>query len=171
MGFCLLGTVVAAARRAQALGRRRVLIVDWDVHHGNGTQALVERDPDIRFISMHQWPHWPFSGDSTERGVGNVFNLPMRAGLPPDTYVETLWTTIRQVTTDWSPEVIAISAGFDSMQGDILGGFTLEPEHYATWISRIRTTFPDLPLVAVLEGGYVPARLADGVAAVLTAMA
>ncbi|MCC7134742.1 MAG: hypothetical protein IT352_18935, partial [Gemmatimonadales bacterium] len=62
MGFCLLGNAVIAAREAQARGRDRVLIVDWDVHHGNGTQALVERDPTIRFVSMHQWPHWPFSG-------------------------------------------------------------------------------------------------------------
>lgn len=171
MGFCLLGNVVIAAREAQTYGIDRVLIVDWDVHHGNGTQALVEQDPAIRFISMHQWPHWPFSGWRDERGVGNVTNLPMRAGLPAEEYLETLWNAIRQATENWTPGAILLSAGFDSMRGDLLGGFTLEPEHYATWVSRIRTTFPDVPLMAVLEGGYVPHRLADGAEAVLRAMA
>ncbi len=171
MGFCLLGNVVIAAREAQSYGIDRVLIVDWDVHHGNGTQALVEQDPSIRFISMHQWPHWPFSGWRDERGVGNVTNLPMRAGLPAEDYLETLWRAIQGATDGWTPGAILLSAGFDSMRGDLLGGFTLEPEHYATWVNRIRTTFPDVPLMAVLEGGYVPTRLADGALAVLHAMA
>lgn len=166
MGFCLLGNVVIAAREAQASGAERVLIVDWDVHHGNGTQALVSADPSIRFVSMHQWPHWPFSGAAEERGVGNVFNIPMRAGLPPDRYVEALWGGVLAATRDWVPEAILISAGFDSMQGDLLGGFTLEPDHYRAWIDRFRTAFPDTPLVAILEGGYVPSRVADGVLAV-----
>ena len=171
MGFCLLGNVVIAAREAQTYGIERVLIVDWDVHHGNGTQALVEQDPAIRFISMHQWPHWPFSGSRDERGVGNVTNLPMRAGLPAEAYLETLWSAIQQATDGWTPGAILLSAGFDSMRGDLLGGFTLEPEHYATWVGRIRTAFPEVPLMAVLEGGYVPHRLADGAEAVVRAMA
>jgi len=171
MGFCLLGNVVIAAREAQARGAARVLIVDWDVHHGNGTQALVERDPSIRFISMHQWPHWPFSGSTEERGVGNVTNLPMRAGLPPERYVEALWEAIATVTDDWRPGAVLVSAGFDSMRGDLLGGFTLEPEHYAELTLRLRERFPAAPLAMVLEGGYVPHRLADGVLAVARALA
>ena len=170
MGFCLVANVVVAAREAQARGRARVLIIDWDVHHGNGTQALVEADASIRFLSMHQWPHWPFSGAADERGVGNIFNRPMRAGLPPDRYVEALWSGVTLATEDWPPDVLLISAGFDSMFGDPLGGFTLEPEHYAQWIERLRTRFPDTPLAAVLEGGYVPSRLALGVAAVAAAL-
>src|SRR3989449_607328 len=82
MGFCFLNNVVIAARRAQELGRARVLIVDWDVHHGNGTQALVERDPSIRYVSMHQYPWYPGTGAAQERGVGNVFNVPRPPGLP-----------------------------------------------------------------------------------------
>src|SRR5690606_8601601 len=136
MGFCLLGNVVIAAREAKARGAEQVLIVDWDVHHGNGTQALVEDDPSIRFISLHQWPHWPFSGAADERGVGNIFNLPMRAGLEPARYVEAVWDAIVGATEGWTPDAILISAGFDSMYGDPLGGFTLEPEHYADWIVR-----------------------------------
>lgn len=170
MGFCLLGTAVIVAREAQALGRGRVLIVDWDVHHGNGTQALIEADPTIRFVSMHQWPHWPFSGAAEERGVGNVFNVPMRAGLPPDRYVAAFWEAVVTATADFPPELIVVSAGFDSMAGDLLGGFTLEPEHYTAWVDRIRTRFPSVPVVALMEGGYIPARLADGVVAVAAAL-
>ncbi len=171
MGFCLLGNVVVAAREAQARGAGRALILDWDVHHGNGTQALVEADPTIRFLSMHQWPHWPFSGAADERGAGNVFNRPMRAGLPPSQYLETFWSGVAVATESWPPDVILVSAGFDSMFGDPLGGFTLEPEHYAEWILRLRTAFPATPLAVVLEGGYVPSRLADGVVAVAKALA
>ena len=151
-------------------GRSRVLIVDWDVHHGNGTQALVEQDPTIRYVSLHQWPHYPYTGASTERGVGNVFNLPCRAGLTPEQYIEALWHGISQATAEWTPAVILISAGFDSMAGDLLGGFTLEPEHYAEWTHRLRERFPQAPIVGVLEGGYVPGRLADGVLAHLGAL-
>jgi acetoin utilization deacetylase AcuC-like enzyme len=171
MGFCLLGNVVIAAREAQTLGATRVLIVDWDVHHGNGTQALVEHDPTIRFISMHQAPHWPYSGARSERGVGNIFNVPMPPGLEPARYVEAFWDGVTAATHDWAPEAILISAGFDSMRGDPLGDFTLETEHYGEWVGRIRNTYQDVPLAAVLEGGYVPERLADGVAAVAAAMA
>ncbi len=170
MGFCLLANVVIAAREAQARGAARVLIIDWDVHHGNGTQALVEADASIRFLSMHQWPHWPFSGAAGDRGVGNVFNRPMRAGLPPHRYVEALWSGILAATEGWSPDILLVSAGFDSMFGDPLGGFTLEPEHYAEWTERLRTRFPATPLAMTLEGGYAPARLAAGVAAVVGAL-
>jgi acetoin utilization deacetylase AcuC-like enzyme len=100
-----------------------------------------------------------------------VFNLPMRASLEPSEYVETLWLTVEQATTGWRPDVVLISAGFDSMRGDLLGGFTLEPPHYADWVARLRDRFPDTPLAAVLEGGYVPSRLADGVLAVARALA
>jgi len=171
MGFCFLANVVVAAREAQSRGVGRVLIIDWDVHHGNGTQALVETDPSIRFVSMHQWPHWPFTGSAAERGVGNIFNLPVRAGLAPERYVESLWAGVVAATHDWTPDLVLVSAGFDSMFGDPLGGLTLEPGHYAEWVGRLRLRFPDTPLAVVLEGGYVPARLAAGVTAVAAALA
>ncbi|MEZ4587385.1 MAG: histone deacetylase [Gemmatimonadales bacterium] len=170
MGFCLISNVVVAAREALARGNQRVLILDWDVHHGNGTQALVEREPAIRFLSMHQWPHWPFSGSADERGVGNVWNLPMRAGLPPERYLEAFWGGVETATRDGAPDLILVSSGFDSMQGDLLGGFTLEPEHYVEWVDRLRERFPATPLAAVLEGGYVPRRVAAGVVAVASAL-
>ena len=171
MGFCVVNHVVIAAHAARRRGREHVLIVDWDVHHGNGTQALVEADPAIRFVSMHQWPWYPGTGASDERGVGNCFNLPMAAGLPAGAYVESLWRGVELATTGWNPELVLLSAGYDGMRGDPLGGFTLEPGHYATWIARLRERFPGVPIVGLMEGGYDPARLADGVEATVLALA
>ena len=171
MGFCLLANAVIAARAGQALGAARALIVDWDVHHGNGTQALVEHDPSVRLVSLHQSPWWPGTGAESERGVGNIFNLPRPPGLPPERYVDDLWSGIVRATTDWTPDLLVISAGFDAMRGDPLGGFTLEPEHYAELTTRLRSHLPGAPLVGVLEGGYIPDRLAAGVAAFIRAMA
>ena len=114
-----------------ARGLARVLIVDWDVHHGNGTQALVETDATIRFVSLHQHPWYPGTGMADERGVGNVFNVPRGPGKPPALYVNDLWAAVVAATTDWTPDLVLVSAGFDAMLGDPLGGFTLEPEHYA----------------------------------------
>ncbi|MFN2317863.1 MAG: histone deacetylase family protein [Gemmatimonadales bacterium] len=171
MGFCLLANVAIAARMAQRTGRQRVLIVDWDVHHGNGTQALVEHDPAIRFVSLHESPGWPGTGAESEHGVGNIFNVPRAAGLPPAVYVEDLWEAITRATTGWTPDLLLISAGFDAMRGDPLGGFTLEPSHYADLTTRLRERWPDVPIVSAMEGGYAPARLAAGVLAHLAALA
>jgi acetoin utilization deacetylase AcuC-like enzyme len=170
MGFCLVNNVVVAARHAQAAGRRRVLIIDWDVHHGNGTQALVETDPTVRYVSLHQYPWYPGTGAAGERGVGNVFNVPRGPGQPPALYLGDLWAAIVAATTDWTPDLVLVSAGFDAMAGDPLGGFTLEPEHYADWTTRLRDRLPAVPIVGMLEGGYVPRRLAEGVAAHLRAL-
>jgi acetoin utilization deacetylase AcuC-like enzyme len=171
MGFCLIANAVVAARYAQRAGRSRVLIVDWDVHHGNGTQALVEHDETIRYVSLHQHPWYPGTGMADERGVGNIFNVPRGPGAPPTRYVEDLWAAIVAATTGWQPDLLLVSAGFDAMRGDPLGGFTLEPEHYADLTLRLRERLPATPVVGLLEGGYVPARLADGALAHVLALA
>jgi acetoin utilization deacetylase AcuC-like enzyme len=171
MGFCLINNVVVAARQAQRFGRARVLIVDWDVHHGNGTQALVETDPSVRYVSLHQWPWYPGTGAAEERGVGNVFNVPRGPGHPPELYVSDLWAAVVAATTDWTPDLALVSAGFDAMRGDPLGGFTLEPAHYADLTHRLRERLPGTPIVGVLEGGYIPERLAEGAAAHVLALA
>jgi len=171
MGFCLVNNVVVAARHVQRAGRERVLIIDWDVHHGNGTQALVETDPTVRYVSLHQYPWYPGTGAAEERGVGNVFNVPRGPGKPPALYVGDLWSAIVAATTDWSPALVLVSAGFDAMSGDPLGGFTLEPEHYTDLTTRLRDRLPAVPIVGLLEGGYIPERLAAGVAAHLRGLA
>jgi acetoin utilization deacetylase AcuC-like enzyme len=169
MGFCLLNNVVIAARWVmERHGLERVLIIDWDVHHGNGTQALVERDPRIRYVSLHQWPLYPGTGRADERGVGNVFNIPRPPGRPRAEYVDALDTGVRRATDGWTPQLVLLSAGFDAMAGDPLAGFTLEPADYATWVTRWREI--GAPIASVLEGGYVPVRIALGAAAHLEAL-
>ncbi len=170
MGFCLANNAVVAARHAQHAGQRPVLIVDWDVHHGNGTQALVETDATVRYVSLHQHPWYPGTGMASERGVGNVFNVPRGPGMPPELYVADLWAAIVTATDGWTPDLLIVSAGFDAMLGDPLGGFTLEPQHFADLTHRLRERLPAVPIVGVLEGGYLPERLADGVLAHLGAL-
>ncbi len=170
MGFCLVNNVMVAARAAQQLGRARVLIIDWDVHHGNGTQALMEGDETVRYVSLHQYPWYPGTGAAEERGVGNVFNVPRGPGAPAERYVTDLWNGIVAATDQWTPDLVLLSAGYDAMLGDPLGGFTLEPADFATWTSRLRTRLPAVPMVGLLEGGYAPERLAEGVAETVGAL-
>jgi acetoin utilization deacetylase AcuC-like enzyme len=171
MGFCFVNNVVVAARHAQRLGRARVLIVDWDVHHGNGTQALVERDSSIRFVSLHQYPWYPGTGAAAERGVGNIFNVPRPPGLPRATYVRDLLAAVDAALTGWRPDLLLVSAGFDSLAGDPLGGFTLEPADVTQWTTALRERVAPAPVVALLEGGYRLDLLASGARATVGALA
>lgn len=170
MGFCLVNNVMVAARRAQRFGREQVLIVDWDVHHGNGTQGLVEADPTVRYVSLHQHPWYPGTGMAEERGVGNVFNIPRGPGAPAERYVGDLWAAIVAATEGWTPDLVLLSAGYDAMAGDPLGGFTLEAGDFAAITYRVRERLPRTPIVGLLEGGYLPERTAEGVAATIGAL-
>src|SRR4051812_6194645 len=169
MGFCLFGSVAVGAHYARQKHKAdRVLIVDWDVHHGNGTQALVEQEPNIHFVSMHQWPCYPGTGAAEDRGPhDNVWNVPMRAQLPPRQYMDALQRAIEAATAGFSPDLVMISAGFDSLAGDPLGAFTLEYEHFEE-LTRYMVGLAEKHcggrLVSALEGGYAPDRL--GVACV-----
>lgn len=171
MGFCFLNNVVIAARHAQSLGAARILIVDWDVHHGNGTQALVEADASVRYVSMHQFPWYPGTGRADERGVGNIFNVPRPPGLPRARYREDLLRAVDAALDGWSPDLVLISAGFDSLAGDPLGGFTLLPEDVSTWTVELRRRAGRAAVVAVLEGGYRLDLLAAGSVALVRALA
>jgi acetoin utilization deacetylase AcuC-like enzyme len=164
MGFCLFGNVALGAHYARRRhGAERVLIVDWDVHHGNGTQALVENESNIRFVSMHQWPWYPGTGAADDRGPhGSVWNVPMRAGLPRDAYVDAFRRAVDAATVGFVPDLVLISAGFDSLAGDPLGGFTLEVEDFEA-LTRFLVERADGwcrgRIVSSLEGGYAPQRL------------
>ena len=165
MGFCLFGSVGMAAHYARVRhAADRILIVDWDVHHGNGTQALVEHEPAIRFVSMHQWPWYPGTGAAEDRGPHrSIWNVPMPAGLPAERYVSALLRAVDEATVGFTPDLVLISAGFDSLRGDPLGGFTLELEHVEALTRAMvarATAWCGGRIVSALEGGYAPDRLA-----------
>ena len=176
MGFCLFGNVAIAAHYARHRhSAARILIVDWDVHHGNGTQALVEDEPDIRFVSMHQWPWYPGTGAADDHGPHrSVWNVPMPPALSPRDYVEALERAIDSATQSFVPDLIFISAGFDSLAGDPLGGFTLQLEHIESLTRSIvkrAEAFCGGKVVSALEGGYAPDRVGAACVAHLDALA
>ncbi|CAN5203003.1 histone deacetylase family protein [soil metagenome] len=176
MGFCLFGSVAIAARYARARhGLERVLVIDWDVHHGNGTQALVEDERDIRFVSLHQWPWYPGTGSADDRGPHrSIWNVPLPPGLSPERYASELKTAVDAATTGFTPDLVLISAGFDGLAGDPLGGFTFEPEDLAAltrWIVEHAESWCGGRVVSALEGGYASERLAAGAIEHLSALA
>ena len=176
MGFCIFGSVAVAAKYARAAHKLdRVLIIDWDVHHGNGTQALVESDPGIHFVSMHQWPWYPGTGPASDRGPhGSVWNVPMPGALEPAAYTDALRAAIDAATRGFTPDIVLVSAGFDCLAGDPLGGFTLEPEHIAeltTWVMERAEDWCGGRVVSALEGGYAPERVAAAAVEHLKALA
>ncbi len=168
MGFCLFGNVAIAAHYAISRhAAQRVLIVDWDVHHGNGTQALVEHEPRIHFVSMHQWPWYPGTGAADDRGPhGSVWNVPMGPSLPSAAYVDALLAAVDAATADFTPDLVLISAGFDCLQGDPLGAFTLTNDDIRL-LTRALVERAELwcggRLVSALEGGYAPDSVAAAV--------
>jgi acetoin utilization deacetylase AcuC-like enzyme len=176
MGFCLFGNVAVAAHYARRVkGLDRVLILDWDVHHGNGTQALVEGDASIRFVSMHQWPWYPGTGAAADRGPhANVWNLPMPAGLARAAYVSTFLGAVDAAARGFTPDLVLVSAGFDSLAGDPLGGFTLEMDDVERLTIEVVSRAEQWcggRLVSALEGGYVPERLGEAAVRHLRALA
>ena len=175
MGFCLFGNVAIGALHArQRRGLERVLIVDWDVHHGNGTQSLVEHDPQVRFVSMHQAPWYPGTGAAADRGPHrSVWNVPMPGHLAPSTYVNALMAAVDDATRDFTPDLVMISAGFDCLAGDPLGEFTLEIEHITQLTRQLgerANAWCEGRLIAALEGGYIPERVGAASVAVMRAM-
>jgi acetoin utilization deacetylase AcuC-like enzyme len=175
MGFCLFGNVAVGAHYARANhGAERVLIVDWDVHHGNGTQALVEHERDIRFVSMHQWPWYPGTGAADDRGpLRSIWNVPMLASQPRERYVEAWMRAIDAATDGWTPDLLLVSAGFDSLAGDPLGAFTLEVEDFVAMTRDLvarAESWCDGRIVSALEGGYAPDRMAAAAVAHLKAL-
>jgi acetoin utilization deacetylase AcuC-like enzyme len=162
MGFCLLSNAAIAAGTALArFGADRVLIVDWDVHHGNGTADCVRDEPRIRYVSLHQWPWYPGTGLAEDTGCGNLFHVPRGPGRPAETYVADLLDAVDRAVDGWAPSLVIHSAGFDALLGDPLGGFTLLADDYATITRAIAARAPGAPVCSLLEGGYDPERVAE----------
>lgn len=178
MGFCLFNNVAVAVRWMQHEGlAERILVVDWDVHHGNGTQDIFYEDPTVVYVSLHQYPHYPGTGAAEEtgegEGVGATINVPLAAATPPDRYLEQFMTALDRAWAFYRPDFVFVSAGFDVMAGDPLGGQLLEPAdlHALTRNLVDRVEADGIGLVAALEGGYDPERTGQGAVAVIRALA
>ena len=167
MGFCLFNNVAVGVRHAQRKhGIARVAVLDWDVHHGNGTQDIFYDDPSVLFISLHQYPFWPGTGARNERGVGPgedlTLNIPLRAGTDEARYLRAFEEEVLPALSDFSPELLMISAGFDAHRDDPIGGMKLTEDSYVKFTRLIKT---GIPIVSVLEGGYNLRALAESVTA------
>jgi acetoin utilization deacetylase AcuC-like enzyme len=161
MGFCLLNNIAVAAHRALSLGAQRVAIVDWDVHHGNGTQDIFADDPRVLFVSLHQWPLYPGSGLSSEigsgAGRGATINLPLPAGSQLGDYAAAFELVVLPALLQFGPELILVSAGFDAHEEDTLANMRLRDEDFGAMTSSLWSLGERLGaarLGLVLEGGY-----------------
>jgi acetoin utilization deacetylase AcuC-like enzyme len=165
MGFCLFDNVAIAARRLQADGvSERVAIVDWDVHHGNGTQAIFEDDPTVFFVSLHQWPFYPGSGGPLDQGA-TTLNVPLPAGSGDAEYARAFRDTVEPAVTRFEPDVVLVSAGFDAHFEDPLAEMELTADGFRELARRSAALAPRC--AAVLEGGYNVATLPGLVEAAL----
>jgi histone deacetylase 6 len=170
MGFCLFNNVAVAARALQAGGRQRILIVDWDLHHGNGTQNSFWEDPDVLYFSTHQFPFYPGTGAIDETGVGAglgaTVNVPWPGGMGDVEYLAAFDRVLLPAAREFAPEIVLVSAGFDAAEGDPLGAMRLTPAGYAQMTARL-ATLAQGRLVLALEGGYDLEAISKSAAACL----
>lgn len=156
MGFCLFNNAAVGARYAQRVhGVKKIAILDWDVHHGNGTQHIFEGDPTIFYSSLHQYPFYPGTGSRDEKGTGEgkgfTLNIPLAAGTGEEQYLAAFTDEIVPALQKYKPELLIISAGFDAHKDDPLGGMELTEDSFAKMTKLVRDI---APVVSVLEGGY-----------------
>jgi len=174
MGFCLLNNVAVAAAHALASGLSRVAIVDWDVHHGNGTQEMFFGDPRVLFASLHQWPFYPGTGNAAEIGEGDgrgfTVNVPLSAGAQGGDYAAAFDRVVLPIVDAYQPELLLVSAGFDAHRDDPLGNMRLDAPTYA-WMTaellRIAERTAAGRMALFLEGGYDLGALETSLAACL----
>jgi acetoin utilization deacetylase AcuC-like enzyme len=172
MGFCLFNSVAVGARWLRSAGLERVAIVDWDVHHGNGTQHLFERDPSVLFVSLHQYPHYPGTGAESERGLGQgegaTLNLPLPAGSGEPEWLRRFEGEALPAIEAFAPEFVLVSAGFDAHRADPLSDTLLREQSYARMTRGLLEAAGRSAggrLVSSLEGGYDLEALAASVSA------
>jgi acetoin utilization deacetylase AcuC-like enzyme len=171
MGFCLFNNIAIAARYAQKeLGLKRVLIIDWDVHHGNGTQDLFYDDPSVCFMSFHQYPFWPpdsgwYTEDGTGDGKGYNINIPLPAGTGDEGYLAAWDAVVKPIAMEYKPDLIMLSAGYDAHQYDPLGGQQITTPGYFLLANRLveLAEANQAKLSGLLEGGYNTQSLAEAV--------
>ncbi|QDT91531.1 histone deacetylase family protein [Gimesia algae] len=161
MGFCLFNNVAIAAIHARKRGAKRILIVDWDVHHGNGTQEVFYRDADVFYVSIHRSPFFPWTGASDETGagpgLGTIFNLPLPFGVSRADLLTKFQEILQQAANRCRPDLVLLSAGFDAHREDPIGSLGLEVEDFASLTSLVvdvANQYCDGRLVSTLEGGY-----------------
>jgi histone deacetylase 6 len=157
MGFCLYNNVAVAARAAQAIGARRVAIVDWDVHHGNGTQNSFYADEEVLYFSIHQFPFYPGTGWIEEtgagEGAGRTVNVPWPGGRGDADYLAAFDRVLLPIAERFGPELVLVSCGFDAAEGDLLGSMRITPDGYGLLTSRLQALAGG-KVVLALEGGY-----------------
>jgi len=169
MGFCIFNNVAVAAQTAvDELGLDRVLIVDWDVHHGNGTQYVFWEDPRVGFLSIHRWPFFPGTGQEDETGsgagLGTTLNLPVAFGTHWKDYLAMFSGALDRFAAQMKPQLVFLSAGFDAHRLDPVGNLGLETEDFeplTRLVLDVAQTYAGGKLVSVLEGGYDPEVTAD----------
>ena len=178
MGFCIFNNVAVAARVAvDELGLDHVLVIDWDIHHGNGTQATFWEDPRVGFLSIHRWPFYPGTGREDETGagpgLGTTMNLPVPFGIPRQDYRNLLADALERFAAKIRPQLVFVSAGFDTHVRDPVGNLGLESEDFApltALVLDVAETYAGGRLISVLEGGYHPEATAESVEAHLAEM-
>ena len=162
MGFCFFNNIAVAAQHLRRRhGMERVAIFDFDVHHGNGTQHIFEKRSDVLYVSVHQWPFYPGTGSAEEAGVGEgegaTLNVPLSGGCGDDEYRTVFRERVLPALTEFGPEALLVSAGFDAWKGDPVGGMRVTESGFAEWgrsLREVATEVCDGKLVSVLEGGY-----------------
>jgi acetoin utilization deacetylase AcuC-like enzyme len=178
MGFCLFNNVAIAARHAlDTLGADRVMVLDWDVHHGNGTNAIFYESSEVLFVSLHQWPFYPGTGALADvgsgEGTGFSINLPVPAGSGEATWLSLVKHLAIPAAREFRPDLLLVSAGYDAHRDDPLADCELMTSSYGELARHIRALGEELgvPVGAVLEGGYDLAALASSVVATMEALA